>query len=236
MKISTSFLSISFLLICVGNVSSYAQVHVKGYYRKNGTYVAPHERTSPNSTVVDNYSYPGNYNPNKDNSSSSGYSSGNGYNTQSGSSTNYNSSASNPSVKSLNISDLYLIQKSGDVKNANEFLGNYKGFRFSGSLGKDSNGCETYKWVRDNSSIEITSGTFSKDGKYTPVFIAKYIMHKYEYPAFENSLYELKYKKETQSVTKDGEPFTLWGAENFTEMKLFSVMLKGSFYEVTIVM
>lgn len=38
----------------------YGQVNVKGYYRKNGTYVAPHVRTRPNSTVTDNYSYMGN--------------------------------------------------------------------------------------------------------------------------------------------------------------------------------
>ena len=42
----------------------FGQVHVRGYYRSNGTYVQPHERTRPNSTVTDNYSYPGNYNPN----------------------------------------------------------------------------------------------------------------------------------------------------------------------------
>ncbi|WP_232067432.1 SH3 domain-containing protein, partial [Flavobacterium bizetiae] len=42
----------------------YSQVNVKGYYRSNGTYVQPHQRTSPNSTITDNYSYPGNYNPN----------------------------------------------------------------------------------------------------------------------------------------------------------------------------
>ncbi len=39
------------------------QVHVKGYYRSNGTYVAPHTRSSPNSNPTDNYSYPGNTNP-----------------------------------------------------------------------------------------------------------------------------------------------------------------------------
>lgn len=39
------------------------QVHVKGYYRSNGTYVAPHTRSSPNSSPYDNYSYPGNTNP-----------------------------------------------------------------------------------------------------------------------------------------------------------------------------
>ena len=38
-------------------------VYVKGYYKKNGTYVAPHYRKSPNSTVRDNFSYKGNVNP-----------------------------------------------------------------------------------------------------------------------------------------------------------------------------
>lgn len=40
-----------------------AAVHVKGYYRSNGTYVQPHYRSSPNSTVLDNYSTKGNINP-----------------------------------------------------------------------------------------------------------------------------------------------------------------------------
>lgn len=39
------------------------QVHVKGYTKSNGTYVAPHTRSSPNSSPYDNYSYPGNTNP-----------------------------------------------------------------------------------------------------------------------------------------------------------------------------
>jgi hypothetical protein len=40
-----------------------AQVQVKGYIRKDGTYVAPHYRSSPNSSVYDNYSTKGNVNP-----------------------------------------------------------------------------------------------------------------------------------------------------------------------------
>lgn len=40
-----------------------AQVRVKGYTRKDGTYVAPHYRSSPNSSKHDNYSTQGNYNP-----------------------------------------------------------------------------------------------------------------------------------------------------------------------------
>lgn len=40
-----------------------AQVHVNGYTKKDGTYVAPYYRSSPNSTVSDNYSTKGNVNP-----------------------------------------------------------------------------------------------------------------------------------------------------------------------------
>lgn len=43
-----------------------SQVKVKGYTKKDGTYVQPHLRTSPDNTKINNYSYPGNYNPNKD--------------------------------------------------------------------------------------------------------------------------------------------------------------------------
>jgi hypothetical protein len=42
---------------------SWSDDYVSGYVRSNGTYVAPHYRTSPNATVRDNYSYKGNYNP-----------------------------------------------------------------------------------------------------------------------------------------------------------------------------
>ena len=36
---------------------------VKGYTKKDGTYVAPHYRTTPNKTVQDNYGTKGNTNP-----------------------------------------------------------------------------------------------------------------------------------------------------------------------------
>jgi len=44
-------------------LSSALAVHVKGYTKKNGTYVAPHERSAPNHTKNDNYSTKGNVNP-----------------------------------------------------------------------------------------------------------------------------------------------------------------------------
>ena len=38
-------------------------VFVNGYYKSNGTFVAPHYRTAPNNTLTDNLNYRGNYNP-----------------------------------------------------------------------------------------------------------------------------------------------------------------------------
>lgn len=49
------------LLTLAGPVA--AQVAVRGYVKKDGTYVAPHYRSSPNSTTYDNYSTRGNVNP-----------------------------------------------------------------------------------------------------------------------------------------------------------------------------
>ena len=43
--------------------SSVAGDRVSGYVKSNGTYVAPYYKSSPNSTVRDNYSYKGNLNP-----------------------------------------------------------------------------------------------------------------------------------------------------------------------------
>ncbi len=37
--------------------------HVNGYMKSNGTYVQGYERSAPNGTVQDNYSYRGNTNP-----------------------------------------------------------------------------------------------------------------------------------------------------------------------------
>lgn len=43
--------------------SAIADVYVKGYTRKDGTYVAPHYRSDPNGSVYDNWSTKGNVNP-----------------------------------------------------------------------------------------------------------------------------------------------------------------------------
>jgi len=41
----------------------FADTRVRGYMRRNGTYVQPYEKTSPNNNRYDNYSTKGNNNP-----------------------------------------------------------------------------------------------------------------------------------------------------------------------------
>lgn len=63
-KKAVSFVLVVILsLIFVFGGHCFAQVRVEGYYRQDGTYVQPHYRSNPNSTVRDNYNYKGNINP-----------------------------------------------------------------------------------------------------------------------------------------------------------------------------
>lgn len=54
---------IAAVLLCVVSATAFAAQRVDGYTRKDGTYVAPHYRSSPNSTKLDNYGTQGNVNP-----------------------------------------------------------------------------------------------------------------------------------------------------------------------------
>lgn len=47
-----------------GGKSSSDSASVRGYYRKDGTYVRPHTRSAPDGNPYNNYGFPGNYNPN----------------------------------------------------------------------------------------------------------------------------------------------------------------------------
>lgn len=48
------------LLLVLFATSVYSDVHVRGYFRKNGTYVQPHYRSNP---INDNWSTKGDINP-----------------------------------------------------------------------------------------------------------------------------------------------------------------------------
>jgi len=59
--IITSALSL-LIIFAVTSVAS-ASVYVRGYYKSNGTYVAPHYRSDPDSYFWNNYNSYGNVNP-----------------------------------------------------------------------------------------------------------------------------------------------------------------------------
>jgi hypothetical protein len=57
----SKFITLLFALLI--SFSLFADTYVKGYYRKNGTYVQPHYRSTANGTKSDNWSTKGNVNP-----------------------------------------------------------------------------------------------------------------------------------------------------------------------------
>ncbi len=68
-----TLLSLIFLLALIFPSIVYADQFVNGYVRRDGTYVAPHIRSSPNNTVIDNHSLSGNRNPYNGNIGSNRY-------------------------------------------------------------------------------------------------------------------------------------------------------------------
>lgn len=62
-KLLISLLLGIFALAILAPTGVEAASRVKGYTKKNGTYVQPHYRSSPNRSKLDNWSTRGNYNP-----------------------------------------------------------------------------------------------------------------------------------------------------------------------------
>jgi hypothetical protein len=60
-KIVVILLALLFTLSFTNNV--FADVDVKGYYRSDGTYVAPYKRSNPDGNFNNNWSTEGNVNP-----------------------------------------------------------------------------------------------------------------------------------------------------------------------------
>ena len=64
-KLIATFLLTLAILLSIGFAvpkSADAAVRVKGYIRSNGTYVATHYRSNPDSSKLNNWSTKGNYN------------------------------------------------------------------------------------------------------------------------------------------------------------------------------
>ena len=82
----TLFLFLAFLVLPVFAKDTY----VHGYTRKDGTYVSPHYRSAPNSTVYDNYSTKGNINPHTGEYGTKNYDSYSNYDYSNNSNNTYN--------------------------------------------------------------------------------------------------------------------------------------------------
>ena len=54
-KLTSSIIVAASILATANSASAY--VSVNGYFKSNGTYVAPHIRTSPDSSIYNNFSY-----------------------------------------------------------------------------------------------------------------------------------------------------------------------------------
>lgn len=57
------FSAVALGLLALAPATAQSSHSVRGYTRANGTYVAPHMQTNPNSTRLDNWSTRGNVNP-----------------------------------------------------------------------------------------------------------------------------------------------------------------------------
>jgi len=65
LKLKTNIMKkfITIALALASASATFAEVWVNGHFHSHGTYVQQHFRSSPNSTVFDNWSYKGNANP-----------------------------------------------------------------------------------------------------------------------------------------------------------------------------
>lgn len=63
MKILTTITTAVFAFLFMVATVLAQDVHVRGYFRSDGTYVQPHYRSAPNRTTLDNWSTRGNVNP-----------------------------------------------------------------------------------------------------------------------------------------------------------------------------
>ena len=63
MKSLLTLVLAAFTFALIASTAIAGDVFVKGYTKRDGTYVQPHYRSSPNSTKLDNFSTRGNVNP-----------------------------------------------------------------------------------------------------------------------------------------------------------------------------
>jgi hypothetical protein len=80
------------LMISLMPCMVFSQVHVKGYYKSNGTYVQPHMRSNPDGNQYNNWSTKGNVNPYTGKEGTKNVDNSNNSTTNTNNSTNVNNS------------------------------------------------------------------------------------------------------------------------------------------------
>ena len=159
------------------SLQAFTQVRVRGYYKKDGTYVQPHYRSNPDGNPYNNWSYPGNTNPYTGKVAPGNPETylKNYYNPSSNSST-YHSSYSNSSYSNSSLSNNYYSINYVTVNSLNVRDGPSTNYQVIGSLsyandvtimGNNSNG-----WVKiqytDYNDFDFNS--FSSKIKYGYVY------------------------------------------------------------------
>lgn len=125
------------LLIILLPFSAVSQVRVKGYFRKDGTYVQPHVRSNPDGAKYNNWSTKGNVNPytGKEGTKDpyySGYSSASNYSTPSYDYSSANSYNSPSNYSSLDYSSNYSSSIGAQVQEESDW--EYVGKSSDGSV------------------------------------------------------------------------------------------------------
>jgi hypothetical protein len=147
----------------------FAQVKVKAYYRKDGTYVQEHYRSNPDGDIKNNWSYSGNVNPY---TGKIGTLTGESYNRTSTYNYTYKSTYSNSdplsnynySNSSFNNNSSYysnkkiVLAKKLNIRSTNSTTGQILGFLTSGQQVKVLSECSN-NWVL----IEATIYDFISD-------------------------------------------------------------------------
>ena len=180
------------------------RVRVRGYYRKDGTYVRPHYRTAPDGNPYNNYSFPGNYNPNTGRITPG--------NPQTYLDRYYNRSSSSYSTPSIDY-DKWLKDWEADLdKQLKDFDKRLEDLRSRSQTGGDVN----------------VQGYFRKDGTY----VAPHVRTTPDGDPTNNYSYPGNYNPNTGKITS-GDPFKyLWGDGTHNSASSTSRGLTGGSFTV----
>lgn len=178
------------LIFALMTLQVVAQVHVNGYYRKDGTYVRSHYRSNPDGNPYNNWSFPGNTNPYTGKVAPGNPStylknycgtSGNTHNFPNSSVTTYAPPIipNTSTIGSDLVDNLYAATKYVTANSLNIRSGPSKNYKTIGSLSKldrvkvlttNSNGWSKVRFEYfDNGSFEFKSGTGYVYDKYLSV-------------------------------------------------------------------